>query len=1347
MHNYKRGIIVLAVISLMIFTPLMAVFPLTSAQTTAASAQTTASSPIGTVTLNPSSGAFPGQIVTYTWSGVPVDLVPPVYVTVYLNGAPYSTGVASYSNGVLTGTFTMPNDNPGTVFNVALSYTDSAHNYGVSAQLSSTGTVNAYVAPAYGLYYYYPYTPAQVQFGVPYTLKADVNYTGITNVKTNFNGGSGVLNGYTNSTFNVSSKMTELGTNATTSATLNLVTKYGGLVNFTSTDTKQNITINTTAYNGGAASLALPASNTFTSEFTLSGNSITLMVLKGSISQTVNGQLVVFNLYGKYTNKISSPGNYTMLGSVNATSPSSLESNFAGAFSAAYYIKSIHNGSAHEYVNYTLSITINGKTSDSIVILKAQYLNTTAVIGQNSSGVIGKIYSNDALTLQSGYTFSSIYVALENPGISGTFVNNFVHEQLQTGNLTFSFANWTSRQLSSISLWYDNMTNIKIALNNQTLTGYLNMTITTNSYSPGVDYISPAIWNITNYVELKLTSPKGLKIIGSTTTTMQYNTTVLTSGTTTNLPQSKNFTMNTYFYDMLGYPYLKGFNVPYTSFILNYTAMDEISVVQQNFSWSGTFNMSVGKYNAGGVYSNVEGFNFTFSGKTIKLWINVTDVNPVMYGFTEEGNVSAWISLSGTLTAKYVSESYTGNFTPMLATFVLVNQWNYSSTPKLENTTYAEYTITDIYGSMSDAFITSGAVSFTSNEYYQGYINITGKSYTLAKGIELGAGQYGTSAGNITSVSGFGNTTILGWYNTTLTVMKVIPALYGLKAMNGEAVISAQVYIDNVSHSLTVDPYYQGLQNASFVVTILSNTTVYNNATFKAIDNSQNLKIVGLGYKGYLENLEITGTMSITDPLYNLTDNFAYSMGISKLPFFDSKPHYYYWNKVNFTFVSGDVPMFYNESWTTFYGFVASPIENLTLTPLANFSLYVSIQAWNYSHSYEIDGSFNLHYATPFSSANNSVFEFSSEGLGHASVYARVQNSYITLQGSANGITFTTNAIDVLSVGPIPVSGLTTSQFGSGTLTGTLNIAKLYPINWSSPELYPSQIVLSGQLTLQGFYANGTQYYTTINLMNTVAGQSLYMGLTTPMTAEFTTTLYSEMANTGMSSTITYPLLNGSGAMITGINNTMVAEIATLTGKYVNMSLSQLNAKIVGIYSELNTTYASIDTNFGVMEAQLSALNANVTAVSNGVATIQTSLGTIQASLNSLNAKIVAVNGTVATIKTDIGTINTSLASINAQLTSIQGNIATIQTSLGTIQGTVTSVNGSIATIKTQLGTLQTSVNGVTSSVNAAKSSTSNAVTFEVLILILVLITLVIAIGTMLSANRMVRKLEELKKQ
>jgi methyl-accepting chemotaxis protein len=555
--------------------------------------------------------------------------------------------------------------------------------------------------------------------------------------------------------------------------------------------------------------------------------------------------------------------------------------------------------------------------------------------------------------------------------------------------------------------------------------------------------------------------------------------------------------------------------------------------------------------------------------------------------------------------------------------------------------------------------------------------------------------------------------------------VNVIPALYGLKAMNGEAVISANVSIVNVSHSLTVDPYYQGFQNATiFTVAILS-TMPYNNATFKAIDIFQNLTVVGLGYAGYLNNLEITGTMSITDPIYNLTDNFAYSMCISKLPFFNSAPYYYNSSYFNFTFVSGDVPIYYNESSTTFYGFVASPIENLTLTPLASFTLAVNIYAYNYSSTYEIKGLFNAKYVTPFSSANNSVLEFSSEGLGQATVTAYAQNSYITLQGSANGVTFTTNAIDVLNSGPIPVSGLTTGQYGSGTLTGTLNIAKLYPYNSSNP-FYPSQVVLYGQLTLQGFYANGTQYYTTVNLMNTVAGQSLYMALTSPMTAEFTTTLYSEMANTGMSSPITYPLLNGSGAMIVRISDQQIAEIATLTGQYVNMSIAQLNAHINSVWSTENATYAEVSTDYGNMVTMLNSINSKIIAINNTVATIQTSLGTIQTSLNNLNAKIVALSGTVATIQTNIGTIQTSLSSINSTVTSTASS--------------VNSLVGSVATIQTSLGTIQADVSSIRTTTSSTSSSVSSTLGWEIGVLVLVIITLVLVLIVILQVNRMSRQ-------
>jgi len=322
-----------------------------------------------------------------------------------------------------------------------------------------------------------------------------------------------------------------------------------------------------------------------------------------------------------------------------------------------------------------------------------------------------------------------------------------------------------------------------------------------------------------------------------------------------------------------------------------------------------------------------------------------------------------------------------------------------------------------------------------------------------------------------------------------------------------------------------------------------------------------------------------------------------------------------------------------------------------------------------------------------------------------------VQNSYIgksyTFLGLAQG-----NGALLTGITPDEIATL------QAQITSTISTSMQVPLS----ELNASVVAINNAVaTIKTKFGNMTASLTAIN----ATVQSINNGMATVMTDL---------------NTIQVSLVNLNATVLSIANN--VVLLNTSIGQ-VKTTLNSLNAKIVAI----NGTVATIQTDIGTLNTSLASINAQLTSIQGDIATIQTSLGTIQASLNSLNAKIVAINGTVATIKTDIGTINTSLASINAQLTSIQGNIATIQTSLGTIQGTVTSINGSVATIKTQLGTLQTSVNGVTSSVNAAKSSISNAVTFEVLIIVLVIITLVIAIGTLLIANRMVRRLEELKKQ
>jgi YVTN family beta-propeller protein len=210
--------------------------------------------------------------------------------------------------------------------------------------------------------------------------------------------------------------------------------------------------------------------------------------------------------------------------------------------------------------------------------------------------------------------------------------------------------------------------------------------------------------------------------------------------------------------------------------------------------------------------------------------------------------------------------------------------------------------------------------------------------------------------------------------------------------------------------------------------------------------------------------------------------------------------------------------------------------------------------------------------------------------------------------------------------------------------------------------------------------------------------------------------------------------LNSTNSQIMGISNGMVYINTTLGN--VETSLSSIDAKIASV----NNGIATLQTSIGNVQASLSSLNASVMNINSGIATLQTSLGYITTNLTAINAKLTSVNGTVATVSTDVGNIQTSLSSLNTQVTSISGTTATIQTDLGTLQGTVTSISGTTATIQTDLGTLQTNVKSATSGIG-------NTMIFEVVVLILVLITLVLAGLAMNSSNKLAKKIDEMKKQ
>ncbi|MEM1973420.1 MAG: hypothetical protein QXN68_01365, partial [Thermoplasmata archaeon] len=1251
--------------------------------------------PVGTFTLNPATGAFPGQLVTYTWTGVPSTLVPPVYVTVYLNNVPYGNPtIATYDSmsGTLTGTFIMPNANPGTVFMVSLSYRDSAQNYGVSSSSISTQG-NVYGAPIKEFT-----TTTNTQFGAPYIVTANVNYSGIQKTNVEFNGGNGQVSGYTNTTFNVSS------TNSKTLASknigeVNLVGSTNYVNQFFTNQSTQTLSINATAFNNGPASLSLAASSIFTSTFSISSTAKTIenINLLAYLNQTVNGQPVNFTITGKYTSPITSNGTYTMLGTIKATgnSPPLLIKDFSGNIAASYAINFTFT-STKTWLNYTLSVKITGGTSNGVLTLNAQYLNSTV----NTNSVVAgstSIKSNDKLTVQSGYTFESTYVGLENPGITGIFIQNFStnNKKLWTGNLTLSFTNYTMGKVSNIVVWYDNQS-VKISLVNQTLNGYMNVTVKSNFYSPGVEYISPAVWNVSLGVEFKLTNQYGLMLYNTSkysSVERQLNiniTTLLSSGQT--VPVSENVTISpaSTFVDKVGYLYLNSVTVPYISFTLTYGGQS--AIVMQNVTWTGNTNLTTGlAINKQNVYSEVKGFNVTLvSSSGINLYVKVSKVNPVIYALGGIGSITITdINITGapTWSNSYIKEtSYSANFTTPI-NMIITNMWGAISKGTNTNMIYVNFTLRMIYGSVNYAEITSGKVSFES-PYFIGAISMTGKSYSnIGSKLTLSSGSSSTSPGNITSIIGFQNTTILGWYNTTFKVTSVTPALYG-GLFNGYAIISISVEIQNVSHSLNIDPWFTGLQNASLNITILSNTTKYSNVTFTEPDLSQNLTLTGYGRIGYLNNFELSTSFSITNSLYNLTDNFAYSAIVKKVSFFNSS---LYGNSSlessQLIYVSGDVHVTVSNYNAELIANIGSPIQNLTLTPIANISFWVYFNATN-GIDYHINNVLitNTYYSIPFTNSNNTVFSIRPviPALGSAEIKATVEESQINIQTFVNNIVITTNPFYVANFGNIPVSGLVTGDHGIGTASGILTVSKIYPASID-------EIQLTGNLNATIINANGTQYGILLKFLNTPIMLNTESTVLVPITINATVNYVTEMSNTGITSnSIYYQLVEGSGALIVSVTNSTIATIVSKLNQTIQVPLNELNAKITAI----NGTLVTIETAFGYMNSTLNALNAKITAINGTLVTIKTDLGTITTSLNSINATVTSIKGNIATISTSLGTLTGTLNELNAKITAINGTLVTITTDLGTIttslnsiNATVTSINGNIATISTSLGT------------------------------------------------------------
>ena len=1356
MNEKVRKIMIVSLVTALVLLSSLAVIPF---GTTAASPNPKA--PVGTVTLSPSTGAFPGQIVYYTWSGVPTDLVPPVYVTVYMNGAAYSTSVAYYdsANGVLKGTFVMPNDQPGTVFSVSFSYRDSAQNYGEQTVTGYT-TLNVGMAPRENVTDYAEYSA----YGTAhFSGNTQLDGWSIGTITSDNDNGSSVWN------LNVSNKIisgtpTSLSNNTPDSQPVNINAQadYVAPVNFYENLTAHNTTVNATTVDKGKAILSLPSSDVIPSTFTLvtDGSAITKITTAFYVNTTVSGTPVVFKFDGIYPASITSPGAYTMQGTFVTLSPSSLVP-LTGQFSASYDIHDFgYNGTVY-YVNYTLSITFEGNYS--YVSVSAQYLTSDYV---NNTGSTTTFTNTTTVNLQSGYSFTSKYVGLQNPGIQGTYKFVFNNGSLYVNGTEFSFSNSTMADIiNGLGTIYFNNTISMIGFN-RTVTGAINITITTNYFVQGVYAISPAIWNFTLNISYSLVSDDGkISVSGYEVNPVTYatyenfsvNATVTPNHNFGNWPQviapHFNTTLSTYYgYPKLNYVVLGETNVMFTYYGQNAVLTLAEITLPMNYvvtpSEVGTTTYFYG-------YREITGLNETlqygiYNGANyddLNLTLTVNAMEPVIYGVTQSGvvNITYRANVSANDTNGYISFKHISLLNENVEISVGTLATDH---PGVLATYNSELDLVPI-----GWYLYSTEFTATLETQYPGYMGtVTFNGAGSATGINTLL-QIGTSIpvpGLITSVSGFANNSMGGWFNGSLYVSSSsYYALYG-------GVFKGQYYFygdfNDIKKNSSAYPFFEGYLSTDVVVPIdyslpLSNiytgTGVYVDSSMGITDYMQSVNIT---------NANVTGTQTFNWDVYGVSLTYTWYTGEFSAQFTPSSSTWSNsWTLTSLPElnVTGTPELDEAEVDVNLWLEVGSPLQNVSLIPIIYSDLEI------YSHGGIGDSSTSVYYyldseldnstAVLLNLNNGGVNAYDMNLNGYQDHEIKLQKYELTFYGPVDGITFSTDSVAVTNVGTYFIVGTATSVYGSGTVTGYVNVLQHTP----SVDYYGmgyNDFVIQLHLVAHISAVNGTEQNVVLDLSNSgliYSPSNEYYSWSISNVPYSYTHVMNMGSNTGNYEFGNYNLEQGSGAMIVTLSDEQVATIVTKLGDVVNISLSQLNAKVVGLWSTVNDTYALINTDFGQMSAKLDAIDAKITDVKNGIADIQTTLGNIQTSLSNLDSKITSLSNDVATVQTTLGNIQVSLNNLNATVVSnakgiesLKGSVVDIQTSLGDIKGTVTDIKNGVATIQTDLGTVKTDVSNIKTTTANTSGNVNTTLYWEIGVLVLVIITLILVAFVIIKVNK-----------
>ena len=1368
MNERIRKIILVSIVTMAMLLSVFSAVPM------GASSQSTLKASVGTVTLSPATGAFPGQIVYFTWTGVPTDLVPPVYVTVYLNGAAYSTSVAYYDSGTgtLKGSFVMPNDEPGTVFDVSFSYRDSAKNYGTNT-VSDSGDLYLTVSPTEE-----KEDKIEQPVSVPYEFNADTHLgtpgPDYIESDSDYSSGNSLLTINSTSQEPISGGTTPLENNSVSQG-IALVEKaeFAGWATFTNNSWEQNVTLNATPVKGAVTSVPLPNPLNVPTQFTFTQEGATgwnITHIKVDFTTTVSmpgGHTVTLHFYADQDVHINSTGDTSVftenvvLGTFTATNDLGTLHIDDGAVSYNYKVSVLGFDGTNYHVTYSLTMTFDGTYEDVEIHGDYQCSERTA------SGTSNPLNDTASLTRNTGY-IKSPRVDLVAPGIKSTtkFVFNFYNSAYGWVNDTYmTFSNFTNVPIASLvgKDLYFNQT-VEFEGFNETLVLDLNITIYTVSYSPGLFAISPAIWKFqVNYTFGN--NNTHINVTGNTYGAYyedEFAKVVVTESQFGNsTSQWYLVPTNASLETMLGYPLLEK--------IIVHERFDTISFLPGGFQ-----TMSLGEatidvnevISSTGTYDylfnrTISGFNETeFAGDgTLPAYsegeftIDVESISPVIYGVETSGavvqtweiqfqanNTNGFIDVVE-MAGSSISTSYCN-----VTVGLLSNTWDFAG-PSENTVTLKEYTWR-VYGGEFTAYLQAVFLGYSGSLEFWGAGNDS--SVLVSGGVISGPGDILSIKGNITEVNGFANNSAIGgWMNATVSVSEFHPALYGIDAFDGLVNISLHI---TIGKNNTEEPYF--LDSESYLKTY-GWAVVPNEA-------AENFTVTGLYYDSYmklyailtpveLQNVSISGSLEVTWPTYGIDTTYTfqtngtYELGSEHSGVSDdisiSTPDEFWFNQT-----SGEPEMTDIDVSLYFKANIGEPIVNVTLQPIVQTYFYIYGEMYYYDFYY-VEFTAEDMYAILLNVNNGGENTYSSIAGTSFSPYNYVYqnitlyNYEITLKGNVGGVDFVTATTTVSSVGDYYLMGTANYLYGSGTLTGVLEIDQHIPYFYLG-YLF-NNITLSADLNIHVFNADGSQVYINVELPSGMLSNSVTTMENWVASVPYSLTTVTESPNEGTYTYGSYNLEQGSGALIVTLSDEQIATIVTRLGDVVNISLEQLDAKLVGIWSDVNDTYALVETAYGDMSAKLDAIDAKITDVKNGIATIQTALGNIQTSLDNLDAKITSLQGDVATLETKLGKIQVSLDDINAtvvanakSLDDLKGSVVEIQTSLGDIKGVVTDIKDGVATIKTDLGTVKTDVSDIKTTTENTSGSVSTTLYWEIGVLVLVIITLILVAYVIIKVNK-----------